>query len=76
MAFVKTTFICKKSCFLNLDTRILFYNAYLLPLFDYCSVVWGNCQEGEQSKRLKLQKIACTNIYQYSTDISGNVLRN
>jgi len=31
------------SCFLNLDSRKLFYNAYILPLFDYCSVVWRNC---------------------------------
>ena len=55
----------KISCFLNLDTRKLFYNAYILPLFDYCSVVWGNCQKGEQNQLLKFKKRACNKIIYY-----------
>ena len=28
--------------YLNLDYRKLFYNGYVLPLINYCIVVWGN----------------------------------
>jgi len=41
------------SCFLNLDSKKICYNAYILPLFDNCSVVWRNCQKGEQSTKLQ-----------------------
>jgi hypothetical protein len=29
--------------YLNLESRQLFYSGYILPLIDYCCVVWGNC---------------------------------
>jgi hypothetical protein len=29
--------------YLNLESRQLFYTGYILPLIDYCCVVWGNC---------------------------------
>ena len=29
--------------FLFIDSRQLFYNAYILPHLDYCCVIWGNC---------------------------------
>ena len=29
--------------FLSIDSRTLFYNAYILPHLDYCCVIWGNC---------------------------------
>ena len=44
--------------FLNLDCRKLFYNGYILPLIDYCCVVWGNCNECDLNRILKLQKRA------------------
>jgi hypothetical protein len=36
----------------------LYYNGYLLPLIDYCSVVWGNTNKVNLEKILKLQKRA------------------
>ena len=48
--------------FLDIDARKLFYNAYILPIFDYCCTVWGNTSE-ENLKRLeKLQKQAARTI--------------
>ena len=29
--------------FLNLFTRKLYFNAYILPHLDYCCTIWGNC---------------------------------
>ena len=28
--------------YLNLQSRKLFFNAYILPHLDYCSTIWGN----------------------------------
>jgi hypothetical protein len=36
----------------------LYYNGYLIPLIDYCSVVWGNTNKVNLEKILKLQKRA------------------
>jgi len=55
----------KKSVFLNLDTRELFYKAYILPLFDYRSVVWGNCPKRGTREQNKLFKVAEEDMYNY-----------
>lgn len=44
--------------FLPLDARKLFYNCYILPHLDYCSVIWGNCSQTNMYKLVKLQKRA------------------
>ena len=44
--------------FLNLDARKLYYSGYILPLIDYCCVIWGNCNAGDLNRILKLQKRA------------------
>ena len=31
---------------------------YVLPHFDYCSVIWGNCSKSALNKLVKLQKRA------------------
>ena len=41
-----------------LDARKLFFNSYVLPHFDYCSVIWGNCSKSALNKFVKLQKRA------------------
>ena len=28
-------------CYLSVPSRKLFYNAYIMPHFDYCCVIWG-----------------------------------
>ena len=44
--------------YLPLDARKLFFNSYVLPHFDYCSVIWGNCSKSALNKLVKLQKRA------------------
>ena len=44
--------------FLSLQNRKLFYNAYVLPHFDYCCIVWGSCSSTLEGKVIKLQKRA------------------
>lgn len=43
---------------LNLDSRKLFFNAYILPHLDYCCTIWGSCSLELQNKILKFQKRA------------------
>ena len=42
--------------YLNLESRQLFYSGYILPLIDYCCVVWRNCSNEGLNHILKLQK--------------------
>ena len=42
----------------DISTQILFYNGYVLPIFDYCSTVWGSSSVGNFSRLQRLQKMA------------------
>ena len=44
--------------FLNIDLRKLFYNGYILPLIDYCCIIWSGCAKNELVRIIKLQKRA------------------
>ena len=44
--------------YLPYHIRILFYNAYVLPILDYCCSVWGSATKGSLECILKLQKRA------------------
>ena len=44
--------------FLDLPTRKLFFNAYILPHLDYCNSIWGNCSNELLEKVVKFQKRA------------------
>ena len=44
--------------YLDHRTRVTFYNAYILPHFDYCCTIWGNCNNTLKNSLLKLQKRA------------------
>jgi hypothetical protein len=44
--------------YLPIEGLKLYYNGYLLPLIDYCSVVWGNTNKVNSEKIPKLQKRA------------------
>ena len=44
--------------YLKHKTRIMFYNAYILPHFDFCCTIWGNCNNMLRDSLLKLQKRA------------------
>ena len=55
-------------CFLNLDSRKMFYNAYILPHIDYCCTVWGSNTIKYLDKILKFQKRAARLILDKSLD--------
>jgi len=48
--------------FLSFQNRKRFYNAYILPHFDLCCVIWGSCTSVMEEKLVKLQKRAAREI--------------
>ena len=51
--------IVKRSrSFVLLETLLCIYNAFVQPRFDYCSVLWGNCNKSLSIKLQKLQNRA------------------
>ena len=56
---VKNLYLLKQiKDYLSIKDRKLFYNSYILPHLDYCSVIWGNCSNYLLIDLLKLQKKA------------------
>ena len=45
--------------FSSVDDKLLFYNAYIRPHIEYCSVIWGNSTNLNIKKMTKLQRRAC-----------------
>ena len=45
--------------YLSLQHRVLVYNAYIKPHFEYCCVIWGNSFNSNLHKIEKLQRRAC-----------------
>ena len=45
--------------YLSLQPRVLFYNSYIKPHFDYYFVIWGNPFNSNVHKIEKLQRRAC-----------------
>ena len=48
--------------YLNVPTRKLFYNAYILPHLDYCCSIWGNSNTELMNTVVKFQKRAARSI--------------
>ena len=42
--------------YLDIPTRKLFFNSYILPHLDYCNSIWGNCSN---DRTMKFQKKSC-----------------
>ena len=42
--------------YLTFDTRKLFYYSYILPVFDYCLLIWGQCNKTLLDRLYRLQK--------------------
>ena len=42
--------------FLNHESKILFYNSYILPRIDYCLTIWGQATKDALDKIFRLQK--------------------
>ena len=55
-------------------SRILFYNAYIMPHLDFCVTVWGNCSD--MTKLLKLQKQAARIILDCNIMTPSNEMFN
>ena len=48
--------------FLNKDMRLLFYNGYVMPIFDYGCVIWSNSTDKYLNKIINTQKRAARMI--------------
>ena len=44
--------------YLSVHSRKLFFNAYILPHLDYCSTIWGSCNDEVLNSVVKFQKRA------------------
>ena len=44
--------------YLDIPTRKLYFNAYILPHLEYCNSIWGNCSGELIDKLIKFQKRA------------------
>jgi hypothetical protein len=60
--------------YLDLHSRKLFFNAYILPHIDYCCTIWGNCSSELLSQIVNFQKRAARIILDKSFDTPSNVL--
>jgi uncharacterized HAD superfamily protein len=53
---LKIIFVCKnKKKYLDQECKILFFNSCILPIFDFCCTVWGNCSEERIQRITRLQ---------------------
>ena len=46
----------KMKNYLNQHSRMLFYNAYILPIMDYCCHIWGKDNKTYVYKIYKIQR--------------------
>ena len=51
--------LSKIRIYLSTEHRVLFYNAYIKPHIDYCSLIWSNSSNANTNKITKLQRRAC-----------------
>ena len=70
----KLALLSKIKWYLTLDTRILYFNAYILPMFDYCVTIWGNCSKQNIQRISKLQKKAARIILNKPNDAPSKPL--
>ena len=60
--------------YLPLQTRKLFYNAYIMPTIDYCLTIWGNTSRSNLDRVHKLQKRAARYILDAPPDAPSRPL--
>ena len=51
--------LSKVRIYLSIEHRVLFYNAYIKPHIDYCSLIWSNTSSSNISIITRLQRRAC-----------------
>ena len=54
----KLALLKRIKCYLPLQYRKLYFNAYILPSLDYCLNIWGNAPKTHLDRILKFQKYA------------------
>ena len=54
----KINLLSKIKKYLTTEARLLYFNSYILPLFDYCCTIWGNCSKKDLERMTRLQKKA------------------
>ena len=54
-------------------TALQIYEALILPHFDYCSSVWGDCNLTLSDKLQKVQNSTARAIYHYQVQIWYNI---
>ena len=42
--------------YIDIPTSVLYYKGYILPVMEYCNLVWGSCNQGSIDRIEKLQK--------------------
>ena len=71
----KNLYLLKRSKgFLPLDARKLFYDSYILPYFDHCSIIWGTCPKYVMSDLEKIQKRAAMVILDKDINTISHIL--
>ena len=60
--------------YLPKECRILYYNAYIQPIMDYCDTIWGNCTKYNIDRIVKLQKRAARIILDQPYDSPSSPL--
>ncbi len=55
--------LSKIKYFIPLNSRIIYYKAYIQPHLDFCNVIWGGTGVNNLNKLLSLQKRACKTIF-------------
>ena len=55
---LKLSILRKLRKYLSADLRILYYNYYIKPHFEYCCSIWGQCNKSDTDSIIKLQKQA------------------
>ena len=62
--------------YLNKDTKMLFYNSYILPRIDYCLNVWSGAPRNSLERLFRLQKRACRIILNVPRETSSLIIFN
>ena len=61
--------MCRLRTYLPREGLIMYYNGYILPLFDYCCIIWGEASDSNIDKIYKLQKRAARVILNAKYDV-------
>ena len=69
-----TSILKRSRSFVPFETLLCIYNALVKPHFDYCSVVWGNCNKSLSIILQKLQNRAARILTSSSDDAKADDL--